>query len=136
MGSPLMILIDSNIPMYLIGKEHPLKSRAIRLCHELVLQEERLVTDVEVFQEILHRYAAIHRRDAIQPCFDALLGIVDQVLPIELSDIQKAKELLLGYRKLSARDAIHAAIMQKHEIAQVLTFDAGFDLLPGLTRIH
>ncbi|MCI0412845.1 type II toxin-antitoxin system VapC family toxin [bacterium] len=131
-----MVLIDSNIPMYLIGKEHPLKIRAIRLCHELILQEERLVTDTEVLQEILHRYTAIKRRDAIQPCFDALLGIVDRVLPVDLSDVQKAKELLLGYKKLSARDALHASIMQKHEIVQILTFDIGFDLLPGLTRIH
>ena len=122
--------------MYLIGKEHPLKSKAIRLCHELVLQEERLVTDVEVLQEILHRYAAIQRRDAVQPCFDALLGIVDRVLPVEVSDVQRAKELLLGYKKLSARDAIHAAIMLKHEIVRILTFDVGFDLLPGITRIH
>jgi predicted nucleic acid-binding protein len=122
--------------MYLIGKEHPLKSKAIRLCHELVLREKRLVTDAEVLQEILHRYAAIQRRDAIQPCFDALLGIVERVLSVDLSDVQKAKELLLGYKKLSARDAIHAAIMQKHEIVEILTFDAGFDLVPGLTRIH
>jgi predicted nucleic acid-binding protein len=26
--------------------------------------------------------------------------------------------------------------MQKHEIVEILTFDAGFDLVPGLTRIH
>ncbi len=122
--------------MYLIGKDHPLKNRAIRLCHELVLREERLVTDTEVLQEILHRYIAIHRRDAIQPCFDALLGIVDQVLPVEVADAMKAKDLVLGYKKLSARDALHAAIMQKHEIVEILTFDAGFDLLPGITRIH
>jgi hypothetical protein len=33
------------------------------------------VTDAEVLQEILHRYVAIDRRDAIQPAFDALLGV-------------------------------------------------------------
>ena len=101
-----------------------------------MLREERLVTDTEVLQEILHRYIAIHRRDAIQPCFDAVTGIVDQVLPVEVSDVMKSKDLVLGYKKLSARDALHAAIMQKHEIVQILTFDAGFDLLPGITRIH
>ena len=33
-----------------------------------------LLTDAEVLQEILHRYVAINRRDAIQPAFDALLA--------------------------------------------------------------
>lgn len=34
-----------------------------------------VVTDAEVLQEILHRYVAISRPDAVQPAFDALLGI-------------------------------------------------------------
>ena len=69
-----MILVDSNIPMYLVGVPHAHKSDARRL-----LERRRLLTDAEVLQEILHRYVAIDRRDAIQPAFDALLGIVDQV---------------------------------------------------------
>ncbi len=36
---------------------------------------------------------------------------------------------------LSARDAIHAAIMNRFEITEILTFDHGFDLLPGVRRI-
>ena len=74
-----MILVDSNIPMHLVGAAHPHKSDAQRLLEELVSQRQRLVTDAEVLQEILHRYVAIDRPDAIQPAFDALLGVVDQV---------------------------------------------------------
>jgi uncharacterized protein len=40
-----------------------------------VTSRERLLTDAEVLQEVLHRYVAIDRRDAIQPAFDALPGI-------------------------------------------------------------
>src|SRR5216684_7580326 len=79
----LLILVDSNIPMYLIGAPHPHKADAQRLLEKLVSDREPLVTDAEVLQEILHRYIAIARRDAIQPAFDALLGIVDQVLPVD-----------------------------------------------------
>jgi uncharacterized protein len=131
-----LILIDSNLPMYLIGKEHPLKNRAISLCHDLVLKGEKLVSDSEVLQEILHRYVAISRRDAIQPCFDAILGIVEEVFPIEMIDAQKAKEFVLGYKKLSARDAIHAAVMHNRGISRICTFDAGFDILPQIERIY
>ena len=68
-----MILIDSNIPMYLVGTPHPHKHDAQRLLAKLISERQRLVTDAEVLQEILHRYVAISWPDAIQPGFDALL---------------------------------------------------------------
>ena len=67
--------------MYLAGPAHPHKADAQRLLEACVARGDRLVTDVEVLQEILHRYAAINRRDMIQPAFDALLGVVDEVFP-------------------------------------------------------
>lgn len=129
-----MIFLDSNIPMYLVGSEHPNKDAARRLIEQAVLAEERLVTDAEVLQEILHRYVAIGRRDAIGAAFDALLGLVDTVLPIELEDVQRARSLL-ATPSLQARDAIHVAVMQRHAIDRVLSFDQAFDQVPGLTRL-
>jgi len=130
-----VILIDSNVPMYLIGAPHPHKSDAQRWLEKLVSERQRLVTDAEVLQEILHRYVAIDRRDAIQPAFDVLLGVVDRVLPVDQVAVERAKQIVLGRRHLSARDAVHLAIMQEHEIEQILTFDSGFDGLPGITRL-
>lgn len=130
-----MILVDSNVPMYLVGAPHRHKTDAQRLLEKLVSERARLVTDAEVLQEILHRYVAIDRRDAIQAAFDALLGIVDQVLPVGHSAVERAKTIVLGQRKLSARDALHLAIMEEHEIERILSFDTGFDVFPGITRL-
>lgn len=121
--------------MYLVGAPHPHKTDAQRLIERLISERERLVTDAEVLQEILHRYASIDRRDAIQPAFDALLGIVDQVLPVDLQATSRAKEIVLGSLDLSARDAIHLAIMEIHKIDQILSFDSGFDRVPGINRV-
>ena len=130
-----MILIDSNIPMYLVGASHPRKSDAQRWLEKLVSERHRLVTDAEVLQEILHRYVAINRRDAIQPAYDALLGIVDQVLPVDRGVAERAKEIVLGGRQMSARDAVHLAVMEQHGVERILTFDSGFDGFPGITRL-
>ncbi len=130
-----MIFVDSNVPMYLVGAPHPHKADAQRLLERCLAEQERLVTDVEVLQEILHRYAAIGRRDAIAPAFEALLTVVDEVFPIELVDVERARGVLLGVPQLSARDAIHAAVMERRGISAILTFDAGFDLLPGVKRL-
>jgi uncharacterized protein len=121
--------------MYLIGAPHPHKSDTQRLLEKLVSDRQRLVTDAEVLQEILHRDVAIDRRDAIQPAFDALLGVVDQVLGVDRAVAERAKEIVLGRRQISARDAVHLAVMEQHGIEQILTFDSGFDGFPGITRL-
>jgi len=130
-----VILVDSNIPMYLVGAPHVHKSDARRLLEKVVSERQSLVTDAEVLQEILHRYVAIDRRDAIQPAFDALIGIVDQVLAVDRSIAERAKQIVLGYRQLSARDAVHITVMEQHGIEQIMTFDSGFDGFPGITRL-
>jgi uncharacterized protein len=130
-----VILVDSNIPMYLVGSPHPHKADAQRLLERLVSDRERLVTDAEVLQEILHRYVAINRRDAIQPAFDALLGIVDQVLDVTRTAVERAKQIIHGHKRLSARDAVHLAIMERHGINRILSFDSGFDGFPGIARL-
>jgi uncharacterized protein len=131
-----MIFIDSNIPMYLVGAAHPHKSDARRLLERFVAEKTPLVTDAEVLQEILHRYIAIDRREAIRPAFDALLAVVETVYPIELSDVERARSLVLGKRKLSARDAIHVAVMEHHTVKRIMSFDTGFDSISTVTRIR
>ena len=129
-----MILIDSNIPMYLVGAEHPNKSKARAVLERAITDGERLVTDAEVLQEILHRYVAIDRRDAIEPAMDALLGVVDEVYPIGLDDVRRAAVIVTS-GSLTARDALHVAVMQRHGIGRIMTFDRGFDGIPGIARL-
>ena len=89
----------------------------------------------EVLQEIIHRYSAIRRPDAIQPAFDAVLGIVDEVFPVEEQDVRQAKDILFAMGRLSSRDALHLAIMRRHSVREIMSFDSGFDGLPGISRI-
>jgi predicted nucleic acid-binding protein len=93
------------------------------------------VTDAEVYQEILHRYVAIGRRDAIQPAFDVLNELVDEIFPVDWTAVDRAKSLVLAYARQTARDAIHVAVMEQHAVTDILTFDAGFDEIPGIARV-
>lgn len=131
-----MIFVDSNVPMYLVGAAHPHKDAARRRLETLVIRQERLVTDAEVLQEILHRYHAIGRLEAIQPAFDAVLSLVDEVWDVELETVQRAKEMLGAGARLSARDAVHLAAMEKSGVRRILSFDSGFDGWPGIERLH
>jgi predicted nucleic acid-binding protein len=129
-----VIFVDSNIPMYLVGGAHARKADAERALQHAVSDRERLVTDTEVLQEILHRYVAIDR-DAIQPAFDAVLGVVDEVFSIDLGAVDRAKAIVLGNRRLSARDALHVAVMEREGVHRIMSFDRGFDDVPGIERL-
>jgi len=121
--------------MYLVGAAHPNKEIARRLLEEAITAGETFCTDAEVLQEILHRYVAIRRREEIDPAFDALLGIVDVVFPIERADVERARRVLRSAPTLSARDAIHVAVMLGRDVERILSFDAGLDGIPGIIRV-
>jgi hypothetical protein len=131
-----LIFLDSNIPMYLIGAPHRHKAEAQVILERLIAAGERLVTDAEVLQEILHRYTAIGRREAIGPAFQVTLGIVDEVMPIEKAEVLRAGEIAQTPALLSARDAIHVAVMERYGLRTILSFDGDFDRWPGLQRIY
>jgi predicted nucleic acid-binding protein len=130
-----LIFIDSNVPMYLVGDSDAARREAQHLLERSVEADEKLVSDAEVLQEILHRYAAIRRRDAIQPAFDALVKLAEEIFPIEERDVEEAKGILLRSDRLSARDAVHVAVMQRHGVADIISFDRGFDGYPGIRRL-
>ena len=131
-----MIFIDSNVPMYVVGAQHANKDRVLAVLAQLVGDGERLVTDVEVYQEILHRYTAIRRLDAIDAAFASLDALADEILSFGISEVRAAKALLDSVDGLSARDALHVAVMRRAGIERILSFDQGFDACPGIERLR
>jgi uncharacterized protein len=130
-----VIFVDANVPMYLIGRDHPHKVDAQQLLERLAGERKRLATSSEVFQEILHRYLSIDRRDKIEPAFELLRLIVDEVLAVDEGDVFAAKDIVHAHGGLSARDALHAAVMRRRRITEIVSFDKGFDALGGLRRL-
>jgi len=88
-----------------------------------------------VLQEICHRYCAIKRTESIQPAFDALYGIADEIFPITREDVEQSKNIILSYPKVAARDSLHAAMLKNLGITELLSFDADFDQFPWIMRL-
>ena len=121
--------------MYLVGAPHPNKDHALAALNRLVADERELVTDAEVFQEILHRYTANGRPEAIEPAFDFLIQTTTNLFPIDLNAILEAKAVMVEAPYLSARDAIHATTMRLHGVRYILTFDEEFRKFSGLNVV-
>jgi len=120
--------------MYIVGKDHPHKVDSLRLIERFASERRRLVTGSEVFQELLHSYVAIDGRDKIELAFHTLRSVVDNVFSFREEDIFAAKDLCHAYPQLSSRDALHAAVMRRAHVREILSFDQGFDLLPDIAR--
>jgi uncharacterized protein len=127
--------VDANIPMYAVGAEHPLKARCLAILEAIATNKLTAVTDVEVLQEILHRYSALGQRERAAEVVTLFLRVVPEALPVTRADIPRAIELLRRHAMLQARDALHAAIMQNHNVRRIISADRHFDDVPGLVRV-
>lgn len=136
------LLIDTNIVMYAGGGEHRYKES----CAGIILSiADRSfwrnfgipVTDTEVFQEILYRYALTGKWETgIAVCRDFLaLGL--ELLPIGSHEVEKVLELAQAYKGagIPPRDLIHTAVMINHGIEKIISVDSHFELIREVRRI-
>lgn len=131
-----MVFVDSNIPMYVAGRDHPFREPARRFLAKARSGEVEACTSTEVLQEILYRYAALQRLDLARDVYDLFVSLCPVVFPVTLADTDRAKELLTGKRRVGVRDAIHAAVMFNNDVRVIATFDAGFDRFKEIQRFR
>jgi predicted nucleic acid-binding protein len=131
----LKVFIDSNIPMYVAGKEHPLREPARRFLELVRAGKVDGCTSTEVLQEILYRYTALGRRDLAREVYRLFVDICPVVLSVDLADTDLACELLGEIAGISPRDALHAAVMRNNGVEAIATFDEDFDRIAGIRRL-
>jgi predicted nucleic acid-binding protein len=127
--------IDSNIPMYARGAEHPLKAPCIAVLAQITSGKMAAVTSVEVIQEIVHRYSLIGRRQQARPSADDFLLIVPTVLPVTAADMRLMLTYLGEFPRLSPRDLLHVAVMVNNGIQSIISADTDFDQVPHIKRV-
>lgn len=132
----MKVFIDSNVPMYVAGQRHPNREPARRFLARVKQGEVRGCTSTEVLQEILYRYSALHRLELAAEVYELFVELCPEVLPVTLADTDRARDLLLSIEGISARDAVHAAVMLNHGVKQIATFDQGFDQVPEIERVE
>jgi uncharacterized protein len=131
-----MVFIDSNIPMYVAGRDHPLRAPARRLLEHVQAGELEACTSTEVLQEILYRYAALKRLDLARDVYNLFAAVCPVIFPVTLADTDRARDLVIAGAGISVRDAVHAAVMINNGVHEIATFDTGFDAVEGVTRLR
>ncbi len=131
-----MIFIDSNVPMYVAGRDHACREPARRFLERVRSGDVEACTSTEVLQEILYRYVGLKRRDLARSVYDLFVQLCPVVLPVSLADTDLARDLVAGRHHIGARDAIHAAVMLNNDVRTIATFDADFDRIPKIERMN
>ncbi|HWQ70130.1 MAG TPA: type II toxin-antitoxin system VapC family toxin [Patescibacteria group bacterium] len=127
--------LDANIIMYAIGNDHPAKPGCVAVLKQVEAGAIQVVTNVEVFQELLHRYYSLGRYEVADQAFTNLKTLCEQILPVLESDLDRAYTILHEQPLISVRDAIHAATMLHNGLHTIISTDRHFDAIQSLTRI-
>lgn len=129
--------LDVNIPMYAAGTDHPYRAACVWVMHEVAEGRLAVAIDTEIIQEILHRYSAIQQWKVGLTMAVNLLDLVPRVHPVDIGDIYRTIELFKKYAPhgVTARDALHAAVMQNNDLTHILSTDQHFDRIQGITRV-
>ncbi len=130
-----MILVDSNVLMYASGAEHPNKKPAVAFLKRVAAGEVEAAVDAEVLQEIIYRYRALHRWPEGRRIYELARGLFPEVLAITGPVMDGAKQLADSDSRISARDAVHAAVVAEYGLEGICTFDRDFDRIRGCRRV-
>jgi predicted nucleic acid-binding protein len=127
--------IDANVPMYAVGAEHPLKGPCLAILRAIAEGELDAITDVEVCQEILHRYTSLGERERGLQVTRLFIQVMSEILPITKEDLLLSLEIHQRYPSLQARDSLHSAVMRNNGIQFIISADRHFDEVDEIERI-
>ena len=53
-----------------------------------------------------------------------------------MTEVPVARDIITSVDGVSARDALHVAVMRKAEVSRIFSFDRGFDACLGVDRLE
>ena len=132
---PDAYFLDANVLIYAAGGPHSLRESCRAALQAAIEQRVSLVTDSEVLQEILYRYFTLQKPEVAREVYGAATELCDQVLPVSEETTARARELLIHYQNITARDAIHIAAMEEGGLRRLLSTDSDFDSVNEVQRV-
>ena len=109
--------------VYAVGRAHPLQDEARRFFHDTLRAGERLVTSVEVLQELMHVYLPVGRVETLDSALALARARMVSIWSLEMADLELARSLAEVEDRLGARDLIHLACCRRRAVARIRIFD-------------
>lgn len=129
-----MIVLDTNVLVYAVGTEHPLRSRCRRLLAAQRTGRIELATTLSVLDEFVHvRSRRRPRTDAVSLArlFSETLTILDATV----EDFDHGLELFQAHRRLGSVDSGLAAVAMGCDAEALVSADRAFTEIRGLRHV-
>jgi uncharacterized protein len=129
-----MLLLDTNVLVYAVGRAHPLRDPARALLHAAEQGRVAITTTPEVIQEFTHVYSLTRpRRDAAELALDFARACSPLVASREI-DVPVAAELFTEFEPIGAFDCLLAAIGLREQV-DLVSADRAFGFVRSLNWI-
>ena len=120
-----MTFVDTNVFMYAVGRTHPLRLPARDFLRDALHHHQRLCTSAEVLQELLHAYLPVGRLQTLDAALELAQASAHEIWPVEAGDVLLARDAVVRFPGLGARDVLHLACCRRHGVNKIKTFDRG-----------
>ena len=118
-----MTFVDTNVFIYAVGGEHPLRASARAFLDASLRRRTALCTSAEVLQELMHAYLPVGRMEQLDAAFSLIADTGVEVWPLEAGDVHLARRLGERFPELAARDLCFLASCRRRSVAEIGTFD-------------
>ena len=126
-----MIFVDTNVFMYAVGREHPLRVPARSFFADAARARTPLFTSAEVLQELVHAYLAREREETLEAALALVSRSTADMWPLESEDVMLALQLRERHPTLQARDLCHLASCSRRGVHTIKTFDRTLHAVAG-----
>jgi predicted nucleic acid-binding protein len=116
-----MIFVDTNVLMFAVGREHPLRAPA-REFFEVSI-ELSLCTSAEVMQELVHAYLPVQRLAVLDAALELVARRIPTIFSVEAEDVLSARQMVERHPELGSRDLLHLALCRRREVKRIKTYD-------------
>lgn len=128
-----MLLLDTNVLVYAVGGDHPLRPPAIRLLEAAASGATPATTTVEVLQEFAHVRARRRGRTDAAHLTRSYADLLSPLVRPDAADLDLGLRLFERSDRLGAFDAVLAATaLNREHITAIVTAGDGFDDVDGL----
>lgn len=130
-----MIVLDTTVLVYAVGGDHPLAGPARSVVEEIAAGRLRATTTVEAIQEFVHVRARRRSRDDAADLGRRFATLLAPLLSAGPRELDAGLRLFEASERLDAFDAVLAASAMTHGAAALVSADAAFAGVPGITLI-
>ena len=126
--------VDSSVFLFAVGIDDPRRDPARQFLEMAEAAGEAIHVSVEAVQEFaFHRLRRVDRTTALTETASMTESVV--LHPFDLA-VMDGMLRLLATTTTRGRDAVHAATALAAGFTTIVSFDADFDAVPGLRRLH